>query len=335
MATEIFSQWAQVRTIMDGYQARIQRLDSETEAMHIELESIEQRGATLLQAIDAAAKQRIKLVEAVEATARDISRGVLDSVVPAQTEISPPATPHAMEVPPAQVIAKASQTSRESDLSGGLPQAVPPLGDLILPATPASAECEAPTTYDNEDDDEHDDDDDHESVDAAFAAMDARTAKAEASVKRKRDSSPVIGCTNAHISSNQTVGTSPSKKVRKLSECIHPIFPTIVSTLDGSGWVELRCGYCSCNAVLQRQTLLKGIAGFKQHYRTRHHDKLEAEEQFTSTHILEHAVYHHLLQEEAGKLLAGDLSAYHVPRVVGDVKKCTKRSKAKDGVAKG
>ncbi|KAK3620116.1 hypothetical protein LTR56_023592 [Elasticomyces elasticus] len=335
MATDIFSQWEQVRTIMDNYQARIQRLDAETEELKIELESLEQRGGTLLESIDTAAKQRIKLFEAMEAMARRISQGVLDSTVPAQAELSPPATPYAMEMPSARVIAKASRTSRESDLSGGLPQAVPPVGDLILPATPASAECETPTTYHNEDDDEHDDDDDHESVDAAFAAMDARTAKAEASVKRKRDSSPAIGCKNAPVSSNQTVGTPPSKKVRKLAECIHPTFPTIVSTLDGSGWVELRWGYCSCNAVLQRQTLLKGIAGFKQHYRTRHHDKLEAEEQFTSTHILEHAAYHHLLREEADKLLAGDTSAYHVPRLVGDVKKCTKRSKAKDEVAKG
>ncbi|KAK5740290.1 hypothetical protein LTR17_004791 [Elasticomyces elasticus] len=327
MAAGFLARWAQVRTTMDDYQARIQRLDSETEAMHIELESIEQRGATLLEAIDAAAKQRIKLVEAMETTARDISQGVLDSMVPAQAETSPPATPHAMEMPSARKISQSNLDPRCESGHTLLNSEDSASNEPILPATP--------TSFHHEDNIEDDDDDNNDSDDAAFAAMAARTTNPEASVKRKRDLSPAIGCKNAPISSNQTVGTPPSKKVRKLAECIHPTFPTIVSTLDGSGWVELRCGYCSCNAVLQRQTLLKGIAGFKQHYRTRHHDKLEAEEQFTSTHILEHAAYHHLLREEADKLLVGDTSAYHVPRLVGDVKKCTKRSKAKDEVAKG
>ncbi|KAK5708693.1 hypothetical protein LTR17_020464 [Elasticomyces elasticus] len=328
MAAGFLARWAQVRTIMDDYQARIQRWDSETEAMHIELESIEQRGATLLEAIDAAAKQRIKLVEAMETTARDISQGVLDSMVPAQAETSPPATPHAMEMPSAR---KISQSNLEPRCESG--HALPNSEDSasnepILPATPASLDDE-----DNNDDDDNDDDND--SDDAAFAAMAARTANPEASVKRMRDLSPATGGRDAPFSSNQTVETPPSKKGRKLQECIYPTFPTVVSTLAGSGWVELRCGHCSANAVLQRQTLLKGIAGFKQHYRTRHHDRLGADEELNSTHILEHAAYHYLSQEEANGILAGDQSAYHVPRMVGDVKKCTKRSKAKDEVAKG
>ncbi|KAK5686264.1 hypothetical protein LTS10_002380 [Elasticomyces elasticus] len=335
MATDIFSQWDQVRSIMDNYQARIQRLDSETEAMHIELGSIEQRGATLLKAIDAAAKQRIKLVEAMEVgsqssdtKARDISQGVLDSMVPAQAAINPPATAHAMEMPSARKISQLNLEPRCESGHALLNSEDSASDEPILPATPTSLDDE-----DNNDDDDNDEDND--SDDAAFAAMAARTANPEASVKRKRDSSPIIGGKDAPFSSNQTVEPPHSKKGRKLQECIHPTFPTVVSTLDGFGWIELRCGHCSSNTVLQRQTLLKGIAGFKQHYRTRHHDKLGADEELNSTHILEHAAYHYLSQEEATGILAGDQSAYHVPRVVGDVKKCTKRSKAKDEVAKG
>ncbi|KAK3644580.1 hypothetical protein LTR56_009518 [Elasticomyces elasticus] len=331
MATDILSQWNQVRTIMDSYQARIQRLDTETEAMHIELESIEQRGATILQAIDAAAKQRIKLVETMETTARDISQGVLDSTVPAQTEISPPATPHAMEMPPAQVIAKASQTL--SDDHDGLLQAIPPVGGLNLPATPASTEPETPTTYDNGDDGEHDHDDDHKSVDAAFAAMDARTAKAEASLKRKRPSSPL---NTAEVSMIEPL----VKKTNYIPDnidgtaCIDMRFPTIVPQMRGRGWVELRCHICWGNLKVQGG-FLRGRAAFRTHYRTRHLDRFQSIEQITLKYVLEHASYQELTPEQAQRIQAGERNVYEVPKLVGDVTRCTKQSKAKAGVAKG
>ncbi|KAK4960138.1 hypothetical protein LTR10_003029 [Elasticomyces elasticus] len=329
MATDIYSQWAQVRTIMDGYQARIQRLDSETEAMHIELESIEQRGATILQAIDAAAKQRIKLVEAMEAMARRISQGVLDSTVPARVITSPSPTSHPPEMLPARAKPNASQESNEDHI----PAAV----GSNLPATPASMEAETTTFVENEDDDEHNDDDDNDSDDAAFSAMNARTSNSESALKRKRLSSPVTSL--KAITSTGTTVRPTRKRIRKTKNsstaaCIHPDFPTIVATKDGSGWLELRCDYCGGNtSVAKTQTLLKGILGFRTHFAVRHSDKVESE--VGPEQVYEHASYCNLTQEQSTKILAGDLSAYYVPKVAADIEKCTKRSKAKDEAAKG
>ena len=136
---------------------------------------------------------------------------------------------------------------------------------------------------------------------------------------------------------NKTPHPTP-KRARKTgtidgAAVIHPDLPTVVPTLNGQGWVELRCHFCNGNMNSLGKQLLKGTHGFKIHYRSRHSDKFGHDERVTLLYVLEHASYYELTPEEAKRVWKGDASAYHVEQVMGNPAACTSAPRKKKEAA--